>query len=62
MRIFLPAGRSDASVPDVRTVVSVARNRWPPRPFFAFLSVMTLAYLAAVEIAKRRFYRDLRGT
>jgi Mg2+-importing ATPase len=33
-----------------------------PAPFFAFLSVMTLGYLAAVEIAKRRFYRDRRGT
>jgi hypothetical protein len=26
--------------------------------FFAFLVVMTPCYLAVVEIAKRRFYRD----
>jgi hypothetical protein len=26
--------------------------------FFAFLVVMTPGYLAMVEIAKRRFYRD----
>jgi Mg2+-importing ATPase len=29
-----------------------------PPLFFAFLGVMTVAYLAAVELAKRRFYRD----
>ncbi|MBI3637264.1 MAG: cation transporting ATPase C-terminal domain-containing protein, partial [Candidatus Rokubacteria bacterium] len=28
-----------------------------PAAFFAFLAVMTLVYLAAVEVAKRRFYR-----
>jgi Mg2+-importing ATPase len=28
-----------------------------PPLFFAFLGLMTLAYLAAVEVAKRRFYR-----
>jgi Mg2+-importing ATPase len=29
-----------------------------PPLFFAFLVVMTVAYLGAVELAKRRFYRD----
>ncbi len=29
-----------------------------PPLFFAFLGVMTVAYLAAVELAKRRFYRE----
>jgi Mg2+-importing ATPase len=32
-----------------------------PPLFFAFLGLMTLAYLAAVEVAKRRFYRDAAG-
>jgi P-type Mg2+ transporter len=29
-----------------------------PLPFFAFLALMVLAYLAVVEVAKRRFYRS----
>jgi Mg2+-importing ATPase len=36
-----------------------------PPLFFAFLVVMTVAYLGAVELAKRRFYRtapDRRST
>jgi Mg2+-importing ATPase len=32
-----------------------------PPLFFAFLVVMTVAYLAAVEVAKRRFYRATDG-
>jgi Mg2+-importing ATPase len=32
-----------------------------PPLFFAFLVVMTVAYLAVVEVAKRRFYRDSPG-
>jgi Mg2+-importing ATPase len=28
-----------------------------PPLFFAFLGVMTVAYLAVVEVGKRRFYR-----
>ena len=31
------------------------------RLFFAFVVVMTIAYLGAVEIAKRRFYREPSG-
>ena len=33
-----------------------------PAPFFAFLAIMTLGYLVAVELAKRRFYGDPQGT
>jgi P-type Mg2+ transporter len=33
-----------------------------PAPFFAFLAIMTLGYLVTVELAKRRFYGEPRGT
>jgi hypothetical protein len=41
---------------------ALARLRAIARPLLRLLAIMTLGYLVTVELAKRRFYGEPRGT